>query len=745
MTAPILLLPMVQQIIESVAWLILLWVYFMVAHPRTSLFLCLCAAIPILVIAGFIVTAGLYFTEKHQGLSEEQKQGYRRKAKISGNDKESFEYVLLSPTTAGSTEKEGRESVARLPLFQYTDLDRQRKEIRLIRRLRHSSHNVSIDLVTVPLEEAPPYVALSYVWGDPSLSYRIHCHNQSLLVTGSLIDVLVTVESAVRYDSSVIYDQDEDVYLWADGICINQQNAQEKGQQVPLMKDIYSRARGVIAYLGRLEDGIYGFKPGAKLGESYDPYITEEYDIVRRLWAQPWFTRAWIIQEAVLSSSIVVLFGEGDSHATGDFDDMAKLAERTLDGQPGQLQPVAGKRTGLFGVGLKQRLFRGLLGEIRFEYGASMSVPSLLFLQHPFTGMRRLREQWQRSKDGIELIDALATARGATATDPRDKVYGLMGMLRSNDREAITVSYAQSNTAADVYRAVAEYAIRSGNGIKLLEHAGIAQKVPNVPSWVPDWSFEPRHPDEIGNPTASPGISINSTGTELTVRGSVIDQVLLVGEPSGYGPNEPPILTKPDIKDTNTAIVVWTREALSFRDILLAKKPTCPCPCGWDHYISDIMAGGRWRTTTQGAQFQELQKMYQNRAHIYSDTDLVSEFSRQVANRFSENPESDTSFMPTASLAPQLAALIAKHMGGRVMSITNNGFLATVPKEAGEGDEIVLICGSSRPFVVRPIGEGKYRLVGRCYSHGILNRESVNSEGEVEKINGVRVRDIALV
>ncbi|RYP60507.1 hypothetical protein DL771_010485 [Monosporascus sp. 5C6A] len=691
-----------------------------------------------------VVLGSKEMVAKNQALSKEQFHAYRKKAKSSGRSKEDVECLLLSPTTAGSAKVEGRGSLTRLPCFQYTNLDHQRKEVRLIRHLHHSSNNVSIDLVTVPLEEAPPYIALSYVWGDPSLSYRIHCHSQSLLVTGSLIDALVTVHSAVRYNSSAIYDQDEDVYLWADGICINQQNAQEKEQQVPLMKDIYSRARGVIAYLGRLEDGIYGFKPGAKLGDSYDPSVTEEYDIVRRLWAQPWFTRAWIIQEAVLSSSIVVLFGEGDRHATGDFDYIAKLAERTLDGRPGQLQPVDGKRTTLFGGGFKRRLFWGL-AEIRLEYGASTSVPSLLFLQNPFTGMRRLREQWQRSKDGIELIDALATARGATATDPRDKVYGLMGMLRSNDREAITVSYAPSNTATDVYRAVAEYAIRSGKVIKLLEHAGIAHKVPNLPSWVPDWSFEPRHPDEIGETIASPGISINSTGTELTVRGSVIDQVLLVGDPCGYGPNEPPILTRPDIKDTNTAIVVWTREALSFRDILLAKKPTCLCRCGWDLYISDIMAGGRWRTTTRGAQFQELQKMYQNRTHIYSDGDLVSEFWRQVVNLISKNPKGDTSFIPSASFAPQIAGLIAKHMGGRAMSITNKGSLATVPKEAREGDEIVLIRGGSGPFVVRPIGEGKYRLVGRCYSHGIFNRESVNSEGEVEKINGVSVRDIALV
>lgn len=442
---------------------------------------------------------------------------------------------------------------------------------------------------------------------------------------------------------------------------------------------------------------------------------------------------------------VVFLFGVADAHAVGDFDYMVKLAERTLDGQPGQLRPINGRRVDLLYGGFKRKILPGGLGKMSFGFEAYLTTPSLLFLQHPFTGMRRLREQWKRSEDGVDLNDALATARGATATDPSYKVYGLMGILTSKDREAIRVSYVPSNTATDVYSAVALHAIQSENAIKLLEHAGIAQKLPNLPSWVPDWSFEPRHPDEIRETTHSPGISLNAIGTELTLRGSVIDQVLLVGEPGGFGSNEPPILTKPNIQDTNTAIIVWIREALSFRDILLAKSPSCPCRCGWDVYIADILTGGRWRTPTQGAQFQKLQKMYQGGGHILSDADLVPDFWRQVKDLMTKNSTEATSPFLTASFAPEIAGLIAKQMSGRVMSITNKGFLATLPRETRADDEIVLFCGGSRPFVVRSAAEGKYQLVGRCYSHGIFNRESVNSEGEVEKLNGVCVRDILLL
>jgi hypothetical protein len=55
---------------------------------------------------------------------------------------------------------------------------------------------------------------------------------------------------------------------------------------------------------------------------------------------------------------------------------------------------------------------------------------------------------------------------------------------------------------------------------------------------------------------------------KLIVRGAIIDEVLLVGEPCGYGPDQLPILPKSGIQDTKTAIIFWEREAASFCEIL---------------------------------------------------------------------------------------------------------------------------------------------------------------------------------
>lgn len=75
-------------------------------------------------------------------------------------------------------------------------------------------------------------------------------------------------------------------------------------------------------------------------------------------------------------------------------------------------------------------------------------------------------------------------------TDPRDKIYGLLGLAPNKFAHSIKVDYRENNTAADVFR------------MAVLNHASITlrfehfhncftprngRKIPQSPSWVPDW------------------------------------------------------------------------------------------------------------------------------------------------------------------------------------------------------------------------------------------------------------------
>jgi hypothetical protein len=119
------------------------------------------------------------------------------------------------------------------------------------RRAVSPPDQLELHLVTVSLEEVHgSYLALSYVWGHPELSARVSCGGQQIAITQNLYRALWTVSCSLYEKQTELWEQRKDIYLWADGICINQNDLDEKNIQVNLMGDIYRKAKGVVAYLG---------------------------------------------------------------------------------------------------------------------------------------------------------------------------------------------------------------------------------------------------------------------------------------------------------------------------------------------------------------------------------------------------------------------------------------------------------------------------------------------------------------
>ncbi|KAF2251573.1 HET-domain-containing protein, partial [Trematosphaeria pertusa] len=83
------------------------------------------------------------------------------------------------------------------------------------------------------------YEALSYVWGKPK-------YERCLTTTDGIILLTPNLEVALKR----LRRPDQTRYVWADGVCINQSDIQERGHQVKLMKSIYSASKRVIVWLG---------------------------------------------------------------------------------------------------------------------------------------------------------------------------------------------------------------------------------------------------------------------------------------------------------------------------------------------------------------------------------------------------------------------------------------------------------------------------------------------------------------
>ncbi|OAL05191.1 HET-domain-containing protein, partial [Phaeosphaeriaceae sp. SRC1lsM3a] len=91
------------------------------------------------------------------------------------------------------------------------------------------------------VEDAPAYIAVSYVWGDPKEVSTITINSRPATVRTNYEYVL---QQQAPASATVGY------YLWVDAICIDQQNTTKRSHQVALMGRIYSKATRVHACTG---------------------------------------------------------------------------------------------------------------------------------------------------------------------------------------------------------------------------------------------------------------------------------------------------------------------------------------------------------------------------------------------------------------------------------------------------------------------------------------------------------------
>ncbi|MCJ1445370.1 MAG: hypothetical protein MMC23_005875 [Stictis urceolatum] len=147
--------------------------------------------------------------------------------------------------------------------------------------------------------ETRDYLALSYVWGTAVQHYR-----GAGVIGTSLGEIAQTIEDAITLTKKIGKS-----YLWADSICINQQNRNHKLSQIALMSQIYQGAYATIvalsgasshAGLARVEKSRERFSQmkctldGLNL-VSIGPSL---YSAINML---PWGKRAWTFQEALMS------------------------------------------------------------------------------------------------------------------------------------------------------------------------------------------------------------------------------------------------------------------------------------------------------------------------------------------------------------------------------------------------------------------------------------------------------------
>lgn len=170
-------------------------------------------------------------------------------------------------------------------------------EIRLLYlQPRSAGAKIQCLLKRVKVSDHLSYEALSYMWGPKSLT--------PVEINGETYEVRDNLASALSH----LRLETEQRILWADALCINQDNIRERNHQVIQMGSIYENASRVVIWLGPSE-GAVAREPWVFSGGVQGRLDSRGVQTINAFFRSEYWTRLWIIQEVLLARQLVIQCG----------------------------------------------------------------------------------------------------------------------------------------------------------------------------------------------------------------------------------------------------------------------------------------------------------------------------------------------------------------------------------------------------------------------------------------------------
>lgn len=532
------------------------------------------------------------------------------------------------------------------------------------------SDPLKCSLVHRSLSVGPEYEALSYVWGSSTKNHTIDCEGRPMSITMNLDKCLRQVRSLTQKR-----------ILWADSICINQDDNEEKGHQVALMGEIYRRAQRVLITLGsdassesqamsaaslvaEVNDMIQEIQTKLDGYNSFpfpdpsDPLLVDpRWKALGLLTEHPWFERGWVIQEAVLARDAQVIWG---SETIGWME--------------------------------LSRVMRWLLSRawhLTKTYNISFSDLHHNQWEHRFEKESRVFKN-QGDSPPFNTLDILDAGREVKFTDDRDRVYGFLALINAElGLDDFQITYQKSQL--EVYRDFAIFYMTKTQDLTLLHFVANNTETlkTSFPSWVPQWQRQLyyaatlyAHEEKISSASSSqiePSIRDNRF---LKTHGVLFDTVRAV-----------------------TTALGKSSDDVSLNDVRSA----------WD-FVS------------------EQDKAHGNAYHSFSLLDAfyyaikLGLISREIAPEKIETVtsaylatitghESSAQDPSTIESYQQLHHVVQAVLQNRQMAVTSRGYLAIVPACTQPEDVCSIIFGTRAPFILRKGADYAecYKLVGSAF------------------------------
>jgi hypothetical protein len=549
---------------------------------------------------------------------------------------------------------------------------------------------------TFQVDHPPGYEAVSYTWGDSTLSHYVQVGSSHLPINASL-------DLALRR----LRRRDIKRRLWVDAICIDQYNVKERQIQIRYMCNIYRGAQRVIVYLGEEADGseqmpelfrAMAYIRALSKSREADPNARLEHSdhtcdvtlclagssawaAARAFYGRPWMRRVWVIQEMVVAKDLV--FVCGNWQLPREIIEEAVYASIECP----YMDPYTGSTMDDRKEGLNQ-LFRMLV----------MTTEATV------------------QNSGSDLIDLLVLIFNTKASDRRDHLYGILSL--SQEAQAPDLSPDYTEPWYHTYRRYTEYFIKRGHGLKVLyksssDTASPFKRSGTLPSWVPDWSFFKgsrsggfingygEHDKKLAAANQVPSSMFVRDDCALYISGKIVDKIIRLtsrrDQREDFGHHLVEHVAEPGIFNNN---LQQGTTSVNNTDIVLH-------------------AQALWKAEMEYlAQSNEESNLGQNSNELMFSTMLCNrEFDAEIilteSSSLNDREKRDT--------LRDIDDNWSKHR----RCLTGACLVGQVPIDAAEGDLVAIFMGAAAvPFIIRPIEEG-YQLIGQAYLHALMRGEAL--------------------
>lgn len=581
-----------------------------------------------------------------------------------------------------------------MPKYEYSPLDSSRDEVRFIRLLPGKpSHDIQIQIYNFPLnlENPPRYEALSYTWGSPndrdtitilpdSVRLREDGPEYHLSITHNLFSAL----RHLRYN---------DTYrvLWIDAICINQEDMAERAHQVQRMDKIYSLASQVVVWLGPEQDDSafavqFLSEWGAKVeldwqtnglildeNEESNLWMTFEsdetppswprsFDAIFALLARSYFERLWIRQEISLANDAVIVVGN---------------------------------------LQLPWRVFRNAI--------CSFGGKGIDHLVEDDDGLDPKREERQRLQLQVHnlcllavyplpVVDLLKQASYWKCVDPRDKIYGVLGMVPDLDKAFVEGTLPSYEIPVQtVYRDACLQILECSEHLDFLRNCEIDGEAEWRPTWVPDWSVPHRTNTLISG--YADGKALPETSHQdnvLRVSGLKVAAVEAITRFDFAGES---LLASENLFSVMSAFIQDMKSHASEAPYKNCHEAICDLFCIGDfkeNWIPPQTSAPELESLPQ-----ELQIMIESR---HAGSKMKGEYSENMFKMLNR------------------AAIKCEN---KDFVRCQRGYVGLAPRGIRVGDVMAVILGCSNVLALRPARDGEFMVVGESYVPGLNNGEAL--------------------